>query len=58
MKCNNKVKSCGGGKEAMREEKGWRKYNHKRVQTKWDEEESSYEKWWRKCNEVETSGGR
>ena len=44
MKCNNKVKSSEGGKEAMREEKGWRKCNHKHVQTKWDEEESSYEK--------------
>ena len=57
-KCNGEVKSSGGGKEAKREEKGWRKRNHRHVLIKWGEEESSYEKWWRKCNgEVESSGG-
>ena len=44
MKCNGEIESSGGGKEATREEKGWKKCNHKRVQTKWDEEELSYEK--------------
>ena len=44
MKCNNKVKSSEGGKEAMREEKGWRKCNCRRVLIKWEEKVSSYEK--------------
>ena len=48
MKCNGKVESSGGGKEAKREEKGWRKCNHRHILIKWEEEESSSEKWLRK----------
>ena len=33
-----------GGKEVKREEKGQRKCNCRRVQIKWKEEESTYEK--------------
>ena len=44
MKCNSEVESSGGGKEANKEGKGWRKCNHWRVLIKWEEEESSYEK--------------
>ena len=29
MKCNEEVKSSGGGKEAKREVKCWREYNHR-----------------------------
>ena len=38
------MKSSGGGKEAKREGKGWSKCNHRCVQIKWEEEESSYKK--------------
>ena len=44
MKCNGEVESSGGGKEAKREEKGWRKCNYRCVLIKWEEKESSYEK--------------
>ena len=43
----------------VKRQRGKRKIggNVRHVQIKWEEEESNYEKWWRKCNgEVESSG--
>ena len=45
MKCNGEVESSGGGKEAKREEKSSRKCNCRHVLRKWEEEESSNEKY-------------
>ena len=36
------MKSSGGGKEAKREGKGWRKCHRRCVQIKWEEKEPSY----------------